>query len=202
MHAWVTGDTAGSPGTFVRCLLTLRTITRVLGITHLKVVWLLNVIIGFHSFSLFFIDIVLFFFNASFRCSFFVRDSQPARLAEKARPRCVPGICSLHFRKLQEILKGFKKSSCKKVDIFKSKIEFENIFEHFPKIFKKFQIKIFVTDFRSKIIHFLIYNFFLNRFRNFWRIQKWRLEVPSRQRGRVSERNVALPPSVISCRDL
>ena len=32
--------------------------------------------------------------------------------------------------------------------------------------------------------------FFLNRFRTSWKSQKWRLEVPRMQRGRVSERNV------------
>ena len=33
-------------------------------------------------------------------------------------------------------------------------------------------------------------NFFLNRFRIFWLVQKRKLEVPRTQRGRVSERNV------------
>ena len=53
--------------------------------------------------------------------------------------------------------------------------------------FEKFSVEILKSIFDQKFSIFF-HDFFLNRFRILWIIQKWSLEVPRTQRGRVSER--------------
>ena len=146
-------------------------------------------------------------------CSFFVRDSQPARLAEKARPRCVPGICSLHFRKLQEILKDFLKKFMQKgwkclienrfwnFEIFQKirkfrkksrKIDFSifSIFRFFDffdfSIFRFFKISFFSFSIFDQKISIFFMIFLKNPFKIFWSFRKWRPHVPRTKRGRAT----------------
>ena len=68
------------------------------------------------------------------------------------------------------------------------KIEKSKISKNFQKILE-FWLHILKSIFYQKFSLFF-YDFFLNRFRIFWIIQKWKLEVPRTRCGRVSERNV------------
>ena len=61
---------------------------------------------------------------------------------------------------------------------------FQN-FRKFSKIFRNFFGKYFQNRFSIKSFQCFSMNFFLNRFRISWGIQKWRLEMRRVQRGRV-----------------
>ena len=76
--------------------------------------------------------------------------------------------------------------------------DFRKIFDEKSRIFEKCQKNLksvryfFEIGFSIKSFWYFSMIFFLNRSRIFWTIQKWGLEVPRMQRGRVSERNVTV----------
>ena len=114
-------------------------------------------------------------------------------------------IFSKNLNFFQKIWTFFKKiwTFWKKYETFSKKRKlFEKIwndFENFEMFLKNFRAK-FWNLFSIKSFQYFCLIFFLNRFRISWKIQKWRLEVPRMQRGRVSERNVEVraPTCVVS----
>ena len=70
--------------------------------------------------------------------------------------------------------------------IFDENLDFSKNVEIFLKSVRYF----FEIRFSIKSFQYFSMIFFLNRSRIVWIIQKWRLEVPKTQRGRVSEQNV------------